>query len=180
MLRMTDRSHRSKLSVLGFVAMLVLAVPTAPADAQSVDPPTEVAVGPYVAVVDVTHEGRTVTINASLTDSGSSQPVQEASVRVVGTPQPGTEPVIANATETRAGEYGAELTLPGIGDWLLELEIGAGSDIHRAEIEVVELGNSPGRDSEFLFLGIMVVLAGGAAYLFWSSSRARRGQSGSG
>lgn len=176
-LRMTDHSHRSKLSVLGFVAMLVLAVPTAPAAAQSADPPREVAVGPYAAVVDVTHEGRTVTINASLMDSGSRQPVQEARVRVIGTPQPGTEPVIADATETKAGEYGAGLTLPGSGDWLLELEVQADSDVHRAEIEVVELGSGSEQASQFLFLGIMAVLAGGAGYLYWSSSRARRDQS---
>ena len=84
--------------------------------------------------------------------------------------------VVAVNTPNSPTIYRANMKFEEAGNWVLHTRIDsptAGETDFRAPIVVLPAPIEPGSGGGWVFLGIFIVLVGGAAYLIWSSGRAR-------
>ena len=166
-----------------FLALLGIGmILPANAEAQDIIGPdtrrTEAQAGPYAVDVEAKPlpSLQSVQFIVLVRDANSGTPVPDAKVTVHTSRQSSDEAGYAHASPVGPGVYFATVKMdsPGVWDTVLDIEE-PGGDSHPVDgfqFNVISPTTNP--EAGYVFIGVAVILAGGAGYLVWRIRRNQR------
>ena len=141
--------------------------------------------GPYEIIVGVQPERLLVgSIHFTVTplDTETSLPVLKAEITLVAHDPQGRPSVQARAVNAPGSRryYDANMTIDSPGEWTVVVEVSTealGRATFTVPLKVEEAALSPRVAGTVVWSVVLAILAGGAAYVWYSARRARRGRS---
>lgn len=162
-------------------AMVLASAATVSADGHALEIFRDQA-GPYevtVAVQPVTPRVGPVHFLVTLTDAATALQVNDAEVTILASHEPTQLAYWTRALNTPQSPqiYEANISFEAASVWTLEVEVssdGLGPATFSIPLEVDVLAITPATGGALVLLGVVVILVGGTAFIWYSARRQRR------